>query len=115
MSRARWAAAVTVAVGLGFSSGCCWLCEHSLFHHHGGCCGASECGVAGYEGGGAPIMDGPVLEGAGPSACQGGPPVVAQPPIPAQPPVYQNTMPPLSPTPRLVPQPAQPVPYAPPR
>ena len=110
MTRARLAAALTVAVGLGFSSGCCHFWNHDWFGHHGDGCCTPTCGGSCYEGDGI-LSDGPALDGCCPgSGCQGGAPMAAPPGM------VPNTMPPLSPTPRLVPQPqAQPIPYAPPR
>src|SRR5437870_12857222 len=102
-------AALAVAAGL---CGCSTLANHPWFNHTprpvSECAGCPTCpGCPGYGGevGAYPVTEGPVL---------GDAPVV----VPAVPGngnglVPQPGVPPLTSPPRLVPQPAQPIPYQP--
>jgi hypothetical protein len=94
MYRKRLAIAVA-AVGLGFVSGCFSLSQSPFFARLKACFGHKDCCEMG-----APICEGPALDG---PMLPGAPGPIAQPPLTPQP-----TMPPLAPAPRLVPQPQAP-------
>jgi hypothetical protein len=113
MSRARLAA-LTLATGLGLVSGCSSLSNHSLFGHcTRGCAPASAgCEVGDIGEVGAPIGEGPILDGYVPPAGTPGVPVVPG-PIPTPGAVPQPPLPLTTPPDRLVPTPAQPEPYQP--
>jgi hypothetical protein len=113
MSRVRLAA-LTLAASLGLVSGCGSLSNCSLFGRcNRGCAPAcAGCEVGEVGGFGAPIEQGPLLEGYVPPAGSPGVPVVPG-PIPAPGTVPQPQLPLTTPPDRLVPTPAQPEPYQP--
>jgi hypothetical protein len=109
MVRARFLF-VAVAGGLGLACGCTSLSQHPLLSkfHHGCTAGTPGCTCS---------ESGEIVDGEGPALGDGAP-IMATPPgaVGNIPPglTPQNTMPPLAPAPRLVPQPqSQPVPYTP--
>lgn len=98
-------ATVVVAAGIGLVCGCMSLSQFPLLDRFRCRHGTDCCDSAALPEGQGPIVDGPVINGAVPgSPGLGSVPSVAP----------QNTLPTLTPPPRVVPQPqAQPGPYTP--